>query len=204
MLNDWSYNDVMKNKEARKVEIIKNSIELMYLKGYNGTSVKDITSAAGIPKGSFYNYFEDKEQYAVDVLDYYCTQMREKNLSLLENKNIKALDRIKEFFKQNIVQLEDKGLRFGCLAGNLAEEMGDISEPIAKATAKCHNQLVSRIHANLVEAAKNKDLVKNIDLNILASFIVSGWQGAMLRMKATNNRKVLDEFYIVLNEDLLK
>ena len=61
----------MKNKKMRKDEIIKASIDLMYLKGYNGTSVKDITDAAGIPKGSFYNYFEDKEQYAIDALHHY-------------------------------------------------------------------------------------------------------------------------------------
>lgn len=194
----------MKNKENRKNQIINDSIELMYLKGYNGTSVKDITVAAGIPKGSFYNYFADKEQYAVDAIDYYYTEMGKERFALLEDKNLKPLDRIKEFYKQEIGQLEEKGLKFGCFAGNLTEEMGDVSKPIAKATAKFHNQIVEKIHKNLMEATKDGELEKHKDLNVLASFIVSSWQGSVLRMKVANDRSVLDEFYIILNEYLLK
>ena len=52
----------MDKREEKKNRIINSSIHLMYLKGYNGTSIKDITDAAKIPKGSFYNYFKDKEK----------------------------------------------------------------------------------------------------------------------------------------------
>ncbi len=61
----------MDKRTEKKNRIISDSIDLMYLKGYNATSVKDITDAAGIPKGSFYNYFEGKEQYAIEALKYY-------------------------------------------------------------------------------------------------------------------------------------
>ncbi|MCF7958558.1 MAG: TetR/AcrR family transcriptional regulator [Phycisphaerae bacterium] len=52
-----------------KDEIINASIRLTHFKGYKDTSVKDITDAAGIPKGPFYGHFEDKEHYALDALN---------------------------------------------------------------------------------------------------------------------------------------
>ncbi len=194
----------MKNKTDRKNEIISDSIELMYLRGYNGTSVKDITDAAGIPKGSFYNYFSDKEQYAIDALDYYYTVMVKDKIDLLKDDKLKPLDRIREFYRSGIENLEQKGLKFGCFAGNLSEEMGDVSDSIAKAAAEFHSCIVSKILKNLIQATEEGTLSKNVDLGVLASFIVSSWQGAMLRMKTTNDSKVLDEFYTILDKDLLR
>lgn len=38
-------------KEDRKAEILINSYQIIFLNGYHGTGVKEITDAAGIPKG---------------------------------------------------------------------------------------------------------------------------------------------------------
>ena len=56
------------NRRADKHEqILEAGLEVMFLNGYNGTGVKDIVEAAGIPKGSFYNYFESKEDFALQA-----------------------------------------------------------------------------------------------------------------------------------------
>ena len=122
----------------------------MYLKGYNGTSVKDITDAAGIPKGSFYNYFKDKEQYAVDALNYYYFELRKEHTSILRNQNLEPLDRIKEFYKCGISKLEEQDLKLGCFVGNMTQEMGDISERIADTAAKLYSEIEPQIHKNLI------------------------------------------------------
>jgi TetR/AcrR family transcriptional repressor of nem operon len=36
----------------------------MFRGGYNGTSVRDIVAAAGVPQGSFTNHFRTKEAFA--------------------------------------------------------------------------------------------------------------------------------------------
>ncbi len=194
----------MRDKQTRKNEIIKASISVMYLKGYNGTSVKDITDAAGIPKGSFYNYFENKEHYAVDVIDYYFSEVLKKRLSILKNKNISPLDRIKEFYNSSIMKLEKHKVKLGCLIGNLTQEMGESSELISNATAEAHDKFVELILSNLNEAKERKKLNSMADLQKLASFIVSSWQGALLRVKVTSNQKVLDDFLCILDEILLR
>lgn len=194
----------MNKKILKKNEIINASINLMYLKGYNGTSVKDITDAAGIPKGSFYNYFKDKEHYAVDAINYYFFELVDEYVSMLRNQDLDPLDRIKEFFRCGISWLEQQDATLGCFVGNMTQEMGNISELISDAVAKIHGELESMIHENLVEAYENKVLKTELDLKTLTSFLISSWQGSILRMKETSDRTILDDFYTVLREVLLK
>ncbi len=194
----------MDKKTKIKNKIIDSSIQLMYLKGYSGTSVKDITDAAGIPKGSFYNYFKDKEQYAIDALNYYYSDLVHDAKCILRNQKIQPLDRIREFYKYKISWLEQKEFRFGCFIGNMTQEMGDVNEKIARSANEILNDLDSLIYNNLLAAQKQNSLRSDLDLDILANFIINSWQGAMLRMKSTRNRECLDNFYAVLNEIILK
>lgn len=194
----------MDKKLIKKNEILKNSIDVMLLKGYNGTSVKDITDAARIPKGSFYNYFKDKEHYAVDALYYYFYETSKEKFEILEDKSIKPLERIKNFYKYMIIEFEGSCFKLGCFVGNITQEMGDISTIISEATDNIHKEIVKRIHTCLMEACELKKLNSEVDIKKLANFIVSSWQGALLRMKASKNREDLDDFYEVLVEVLLK
>lgn len=188
----------------RKDEIIKASIDLMYLKGYNGTSVKDITDAAGIPKGSFYNYFEDKEQYAIDALHHYYNNNPVHKILLSTNKELKPLERIVKFFEKGIQNAVKKELKYGCFIGNLSQEMGDVTETISNAAADITKEIVLQVYKNLVEAHEKGDLKSNVDLKILASFIISSWQGSLVRMKMAANKTALDDFYTILTDVLLK
>lgn len=43
-------------------EILAAGLETLHNRGFNATSVQDITEAAGVPKGSFYNHFASKEE----------------------------------------------------------------------------------------------------------------------------------------------
>ena len=40
-------------------------------RGFHACSVQDITDAAGVPKGSFYNHFRSKEALAAEILTEY-------------------------------------------------------------------------------------------------------------------------------------
>jgi len=50
------------DKEARREEIAEKAAHLFFLEGYENTPVRAITEAAGISKGSFYDYFSSKEE----------------------------------------------------------------------------------------------------------------------------------------------
>lgn len=56
-------------KEARKKELLDIAYKQFVTKGYENTSVDEIIDIAGIAKGTYYYYFESKEQTLDEVVD---------------------------------------------------------------------------------------------------------------------------------------
>ena len=56
-------------KKNRREEILKSAISAFSRKGYHNTSISDIIEKAGIARGTFYLYFENKRQIFDSVLD---------------------------------------------------------------------------------------------------------------------------------------
>lgn len=91
----------VKKPEDRRKEIINTAIDLFAKKGYEKTTVEDITNAMEIAKGSFYYYFKTKQEVfeacisslASDVIDSYCI--------ILNNKEKSAIVRLIEYIEYN-------------------------------------------------------------------------------------------------------
>ncbi|XMB66695.1 TetR/AcrR family transcriptional regulator [Mycoplasmatota bacterium zrk1] len=195
----------MDKKTRKKQEIIEKSIGVMFKNGYNGTGVKDITDAAGIPKGSLYNYFENKEDYAKEALNHYYREINKQNFKILDDKNLNPLDRIKQFYESMIDEFTDlSNCELGCFVGNMTQEMAGISNIIKETTNEIHNEITQKIKNCLIEALEKRDISKNKNLDELSQFITSSWQGSLLGIKATNNSQILNSFYKILVEVLLK
>jgi AcrR family transcriptional regulator len=56
-------------KELRKAEIVNAAIEVFSQKGYHSAKVSDITRKAGISIGSFYDYFQNKRDLFIEVVE---------------------------------------------------------------------------------------------------------------------------------------
>lgn len=63
----------MKKGEKRKEELLHIAYKMFLTKGYEATSVDNIIDEAGIAKGTFYYYFQSKEQ----LLEAVCMMMIE-------------------------------------------------------------------------------------------------------------------------------
>jgi len=73
--------------------------DVVHDRGFNGCGVQDITTAAGVPKGSFYNYFESKEMFAAEILDDYWQSIEDRHGPILYDARIRPLARIAKFFR---------------------------------------------------------------------------------------------------------
>ena len=58
----------MKKGEKRKQELLQIAYRMFISRGYENTSVDEIIVEAGIAKGTFYYYFETKEQLLEEVI----------------------------------------------------------------------------------------------------------------------------------------
>lgn len=58
-------------KISTREEIIRKGAELIHAQGFNATGLQQILQVAGIPQGSFYFYFKSKEDFGLEVIDYF-------------------------------------------------------------------------------------------------------------------------------------
>jgi TetR/AcrR family transcriptional repressor of nem operon len=165
--------------------IIETGAEIIHRKGFNHTGIQEILNAANVPKGSFYNYFKSKDEFGLQIIDYFSDRFKQIAKETLEDTRISPLSRIYAFLTAFMEYFESQNYAGGCPIGNLAQEMGDLS-PVFR--GKLNEAIDMMIHAykGVLAAAQNDGKIsKSLDIQDAAAFIVAGWHGAIIQMKLT-------------------
>src|SRR5882757_4371609 len=96
-------------------KILDAGLETLHRHGFNGCAVQDITTAAGVPKGSFYNHFESKEALGAEVLDRYWAERTATTLRILGDEGLSPITRLERYFTTAAAGLASRGYTCGCL-----------------------------------------------------------------------------------------
>lgn len=180
----------MKSKTSKE-ELLEKSYDLFYLYGYNNVSIKDICESAGILKGSFYNYFNGKEDFAVEMIRYYSLKWHGYLTHFLLDANYTPAERFRRFFNHLVLHY-GKELNFtrGCMTGNFAQELGDINEKIAFYAEESFTGAKNIIEQSLTDSLFLGE-IEDSDVSSLADFTLNAIQGALTRMKSSRNPQPL-------------
>src|ERR1700744_4167439 len=165
------------NPEVRR-RLLDAGLELVHARGFASSGVKDITDAAGVPKGSFYAYFPSKEAFAAAILEAYWIDIETRVVPLLNGEG-STHERIARFFHALADDHATADFLLGCLIGNLSLELSGNSEPIRA-------QLISildRWGTALAECLRSGDLGEGLSADEIASQLIEAWEGAALRGK---------------------
>ncbi len=170
-----------------KDKILQVGAEIMHQKGYHATGLQEILSAAEVPKGSFYNYFKSKEDFGLQVIDYFNEFFAQFSQSILEDDRLPPLARLENLLDQFMAFFESRGFTCGCPVGNLAQEMGDLSPAFQKKLGQAIDAMVATYTGILTQAQDAGDIPADLDLEETADFIIAGWHGALIRMKVAGS-----------------
>ncbi len=186
-----------------KEQILNAGLALMYRKGFSASGVQEIADASGVPKGSFYNYFRSKEDFAVQAVQRYTEDMSAYLSNALERGSGSPLRRLKRLFKQWAGAGSDERDACGCFSGNLSQEMANRNAAVRTALRKSFERLEGHYVRCLEEAQNRGEIGADLDVHRIGGFIYNGWQGALVRAKATGNARPLHEFREIVFEQLL-
>jgi TetR/AcrR family transcriptional repressor of nem operon len=176
------------NPEVRK-RLLAAGLDLIHLRGFAASGVKDITDAAGVPKGSFYAYFPSKEAFASAILDAYWVDIETRLVPILGGDG-SMQERITRFFHALANEHEAGNFLLGCLIGNLSLELSSSSEPIRTQLIN----ILERWGNALAECLRSGDLREGLDADDVASRLIEAWEGAALRGKMIRSRIPHDRF----------
>ncbi|WP_298473246.1 TetR/AcrR family transcriptional regulator [uncultured Maribacter sp.] len=185
--------------------ILNIGMEVIWSKGYNATSVNDIVKAAGIPKGSFYFYFDSKEDFVLKSLDKYFESHFYPAIEVLQDKNFSPRERLLNFYEFRAKALkEELNCKKGCLCCNMANEMAEHNEEIRKSVASKSNLIKSHIVKVMVEAQEEGEISKTVDVEKLTGFIEDSGKGAMITMKEMNSAEPIENMLDIIRTLLLQ
>ena len=71
----------------------------MLRSGFAGIGLAELLQAAGVPKGSFYNHFDSKEAFGVELVQRYYAQQERLLASLLTQTDRSPLERVRSYFE---------------------------------------------------------------------------------------------------------
>ena len=143
----------------------------MSTRGFNATGVQEITAAAGVPKGSFYNYFDSKEAFAVAVLTEYWEAVVAEYGPILNQRRTPPLSRIARYFAGLAEFHERRRYAVGCLIGNMALEVTPTSEDVRIKLAAIYREWSAALASCLREAQEKGELSAGKDPGQLACLV---------------------------------
>jgi AcrR family transcriptional regulator len=185
------------DKDSRRMEIAKAAIDVLSAKGFERTTIQEIADAAGIGKGTIYEYFKSKEEIIIYTGNALFDSMFQsvdtafnnlktpgEKLQALADSMISMVDQMQNIFIVYIelwlVYLRKK--RYG---GSLLL----LNESLVKI-----RKMVSEI---LDEGKKAKQIMKDIDTESAAIFLVASLDGLAMHYYLDNSfdiRKVCRTF----------
>ena len=168
-------------------EVMKKAINLFWVKGYEATSLSDLTRELGIGKGSFYNSFGSKRTLFDSCLEEY----RAGGISAMEqllNSESDPYVGIRKFLDFQTESLFLDPLAKGCLIANTSAEMAN-DEQIADFLME-NNQIMKSKLVDYLSKTSLSDRAEAIGDAILiyttGASVVSKFMKDAERMRASN------------------
>ena len=166
--------------------LLTTGLQVLHARGFNGCGVQEITTAANVPKGSFYNHFESKEQFGAEVLGRYWEERASRGQTILSDESKPPLERLHAYF---LARTSEAGLatrapgRFakGCMIGNFAAELAGQSRLVRDRLGAVFAAWTHMLAGCIREAQAGGVLASDIEPDVLAAFLIDAYEGAVLR-----------------------
>ena len=172
-----------------KERILEAAEEIMLAKSFHSVGLNEILAAVKVPKGSFYHYFQSKEQFGVELLRHYVNEASEWKRKLLLNSDQEPNPflRLMAFIDLAAAHLLEKECQCACLVSKLASEVATFSDPMRAVLADGIREWRGIFEQVIAEGQKKGVIRKKLDAAETAGLISDLWMGASQRCQVERN-----------------
>ncbi|MDR6980404.1 TetR/AcrR family transcriptional repressor of nem operon [Streptomyces sp. 3330] len=177
-----------RTSDARE-KILSSARSLIELRGYSALGVAEICKAAGVPKGSFYYFFESKETLALTVVDEQWAEQRRAWERVLRGEAA-PLARLRLLFEETEAGQRagqrNCGTVAGCLFGNLTLELSNRTEAVRDRLQEIFEAQVEMVESVVAEALGRGEVAVT-DTRAAARAVVAQLEGQVMFAKLYND-----------------
>ncbi len=185
-----------RTSDARE-KLVSAGRDLMARRGYAALGVAEIAAAAGVPKGSFYYFFESKQALALAVIDEHWTEQEAQWRAVLGSDR-PPLERLRGLFEATAAvqqqSRDDVGVVTGCLFGNLTLELSTQDEAVRTRLQEIFDAQIDLV-SEVIAVAQRDGTVHVADVRDAARSVVAQLEGLVLFAKLLNDPDQLQRMW---------
>jgi AcrR family transcriptional regulator len=161
--------------------LIRSTQELLWERGYVGTSPKAIQRAADAGQGSMYHHFSGKAQLARAAIERSSAELREAAEEQFTSPGT-ATQRISQYLER------DRDVLRGCRIGRLTADPDVMADPELRAPVdETFRWLRTRLAEIIAEGKRNGEYPVSMDPEQTAATIAAVLQGGYVLARAANS-----------------
>ncbi|WP_307848568.1 TetR/AcrR family transcriptional regulator [Microbispora oryzae] len=167
--------------------LIESTRELLWERGYTGTSPRAILERAGVGQGSMYHHFDGKADLAQAAIERTTQELRTEVGKLFAGPG-PALDRITTYLRR------ERDVLKGCPIGRLTQDPDVVTNPdLRRPVDETFAWLKALLTAVLTDGQNNGELDASLDPAATASTIIAVMQGGYVLARAGNDPAYFDQ-----------
>lgn len=193
----------MKKSEATRSMILHKAFELIYVKGYQTTSIDDIIATTQVTKGAFYYHFKTKDEMGLAIINEVLKPTLARSFIEPLQGEQDPLNAIYNLMDSLLMKNEFLKVEYGCPASNFTQEMTPWNSEFNKALNELTREWTEAITATIERGKKSGVIRKEVNAKQVTTFVLSGYWGIRNLGKLENSKKVyisyLKQLKIYLN-----
>ena len=167
---------------------LEQAMEVFWSKGYEGTSISDLTEAMGINPPSLYAAFGDKERLFLEAIERYQAS-RGASCPYCEEATARgAVEKLLTYMAEELTSSEHPR---GCMMMMAAATSSSASVELQAALAKRRLEARARMKERIEHGIKDGDVPRGTDAGALADFYSTIVTGMSLQARDGATRKSL-------------
>ncbi|QMV44063.1 TetR/AcrR family transcriptional regulator [Cohnella cholangitidis] len=180
-----------RTREFDEQKALDAAMHLFWEKGYEATSLSDLTSRMGIQRPSIYSVFGDKKQLFEAALRNY-TQLHASNVRAQLNKPRSVKEAFRSFFEGVVAKGFDDDVHRGCFCINTMVELAPHDAKFEILTRE-HQMYLSAIFQETINLGiRSGEIKKETNAAALAQTLVVSLVGLTVMMKSRPDRSFID------------
>lgn len=180
------------NNNSTRKRLVSSGISVFLKQGYEGGGITAILNEAGMPKGSFYNLFPSKEEFACAALDAYFASFTELRAATLCNSSLTPRERLMAWLAGHREYIEHQPEVAGCLAGILGQTGAVHNEKIRQKLLA----LFDSWEGDLIDVFREAQLMQTLSPTMTpesaAAMVIYLYEGVMIRIRVEANSRPYD------------
>ncbi|MET9644439.1 TetR/AcrR family transcriptional regulator [Streptomyces syringium] len=166
--------------------LIESTRELLWERGYVGTSPKAIQQRAGAGQGSMYHHFSGKPDLALAAIRRTAAELREQAEQQFSAPGT-AVERISAYL------LRERDVLKGCPIGRLTQDPDVLADPVLRGPVEeTFDWLRTRLTEVLAEGRERGELATDLDPADTASAVMAVLQGGYVLARAAGSTTPYD------------